>query len=189
VNLPELIQSWGYGAVLAGSLLEGETLLLLGGFAAHRGYLSLPLVIGVAAIGGFFGDQVYFLLGRRYGERLLARFPRLRPRAARVRALIERHHLPMILAVRFLYGLRTVGPMAIGMTAVPWLRFLLLNLLGAVLWAASVTLAGYAFGQAFELILGDIRRFEEVLVAALALAGVLVWGWRRRAEKAARASR
>jgi len=184
VNLPELIQNWGYGAVFAGALLEGETLLLLGGFAAYRGYLSLPLVIGVAAVGGFFGDQAYFLLGRRYGERLLARFPRMRSQAARVGALIERHDLPIILAVRFLYGLRIVGPMAIGMTAVPWLRFLVFNLLGAVLWAVAVTLAGYVFGRAFELILGDIRRFEGVLIAALALAGVVLWGWRRRKARA-----
>jgi len=184
MNLPELLQAWGYWAVLGGSLIEGETLLLLGGFAAHRGYLSLPLVIGVAALGGFLGDQFYFFLGRRYGARLLARFPRMRPRAARVRALLERYHMPAIIAVRFLYGLRTVGPMAIGMTSVPWLRFLALNFIGAVLWAIAIVLAGYAFGQAFELILGDIRKFEEIIIAAFVLCGIAVWWWRRRREKA-----
>ncbi|MGB7541037.1 MAG: DedA family protein, partial [Burkholderiales bacterium] len=109
MNLADLIQTWGYGAVFAGALLEGETLLLLGGFAAHRGHLSLPLVIGVAVLGSFIGDQFYFQLGRRGGARLLARFPRLAPGAARVHALLERHHLPIILSLRFLYGLRTVG--------------------------------------------------------------------------------
>lgn len=184
MNLPDLIETWGYWAIFGGSLLEGETLLLLGGFAAHRGYLSLPLVIGAAALGGFLGDQVYFLLGRRYGEGLLARFPRMRPRAARMRALLERYHAPVIVGVRFLYGLRTVGPMAIGMTSVPWVRFLALNFLGAVLWALAITLAGYAFGQAFELVLGNLRRYEEILITALALAGIAVWWWRRRRERA-----
>jgi membrane protein DedA with SNARE-associated domain len=189
MNLPELIQTWGYGAVFAGSLFEGETLLLLGGFAAHRGHLSLPLVIGVGILGSFIGDQFYFQLGRRYGERLLARFPRLAPGAARVHALLERHHLPIILSLRFLYGLRTVGPIAIGMSKMPFARFFFLDLAGAILWATVVALAGYAFGHAFELVLGDLRRYEEILFAVLVVVGAAIWWWRRRTGKAARALR
>ena len=66
MNLPELIESYGYWAVLAGTLLDGESVLLLAGFAAHRGYLQLQDVIGVAIIGSFLGDL------KRYEEILLA---------------------------------------------------------------------------------------------------------------------
>jgi len=59
-----LIDHYGYLAVFVGTILEGDTVLMLAGFAAHRGYLSLPLVLGAAALGGFLGDQFWYWLGR-----------------------------------------------------------------------------------------------------------------------------
>lgn len=53
MDISNLITQYGYGAVAVGCLLEGEMVLLLAGFAAHRGYLSLPMLIGVAAVAGF----------------------------------------------------------------------------------------------------------------------------------------
>jgi membrane protein DedA with SNARE-associated domain len=60
----QLLADHGYLAVLIGSLLEGETILVLAGFAAHQGHLSLPLVLAIAFVGGTFGDQIFFWLGR-----------------------------------------------------------------------------------------------------------------------------
>ena len=77
MDLPALIQQYGYLAVFFGSVLEGETLLVLAGIAAHRGYLSLQWVVAIAAVGAFIGDQTCFLIGRLLGQRVLARWPRL----------------------------------------------------------------------------------------------------------------
>ena len=75
LHLPELIQTYGYSAIFAGTLLDAETVLLIGGFAAHRGYLDLPTVVGVAIAGSFLANQLWFFLGRWHGEKLLERFP------------------------------------------------------------------------------------------------------------------
>ena len=75
MNLPELIENYGYWVVFAGTLLEGESVLLLAGFSAYSGLLELHTVIGVATLGSFLGDQLWFLLGRTQGAKLLARFP------------------------------------------------------------------------------------------------------------------
>ena len=183
MNVPELIQTYGYWAVLGGTLLEGESVLLLAGFAAHRGYLELHTVIGVAVAGSFLGDQLWFYLGRRHGARLLARYPRYAASAARAQALLAKYHLPLILSVRFLYGLRTVLPFTIGMSGIPALRFQLLNFAGAVLWSVTIAAAGYLFGNAVEYILGDLKHYEEILLAAIALGGLAFWWYssRRRA--------
>lgn len=77
MDIAALIQQYGYLAVAVGCLLEGETVLLLAGFAAHRGYLAWPAVLAVAALAGFAGDMIFFLLGRRHGPRMLARWPRI----------------------------------------------------------------------------------------------------------------
>lgn len=60
-----LLADYGYFAVLAGSLLEGETILILAGFAAHQGHLSLSWVMAVAFVGGTLGDQIFYFAGRR----------------------------------------------------------------------------------------------------------------------------
>src|SRR5262245_1845677 len=79
MDLASLLQGYGYSVVVVGTVLEGETILALAGLAAHRGYLALPWVIAAAAAGGFLGDQIYFFVGRFYGPRVLARFPKLAP--------------------------------------------------------------------------------------------------------------
>lgn len=104
-----LIEEHGYLVLLAGSAIEGETFVVLAGFTAHRGYLSLPLVILIAGILNFGWDQFYFWLGRRHGRWARARFPSLEAKIARVLALLERQHVPLIVGVRFLYGLRIAG--------------------------------------------------------------------------------
>jgi len=175
MNLPELIETYGYWVVLGGTLLEGESVLLLAGFAAYRGLLELHTVIGVATLGSFLGDQLWFLLGRTHGAKLLARHPQYAARAARAQELLVKYDTPIILAVRFLYGLRTVLPFTIGMSTIPTLRFQLLNFAGAVLWASSGAAAGYLFGNAVETILGHIRRYEKFTFAFLAIAGLAYW--------------
>ena len=179
MNLPGLIAEYGYGALFVGALLEGETLLILAGFAVHQGYLQLHWVILTALLGGFLGDQFYFWVGRWRGAWVLAHFPWLVPAVARTNALIERYPEVLIVVIRFLYGLRTVGPFAIGMSAVRAWRFVLFNALGAAIWAVAIGGAGYLFGHAMEVWLNNLQRAEKVLLLVLLLGGVIFWGWRR----------
>lgn len=183
MSLESFIRDYGYLAVFVGTFLEGETILLMAGFAAQRGYLSLPEVMAVAFLGSFAGDQLYFHLGRRHGSALLERFPSLRERTEAVRRLLVRFHTPLIPALRFVYGMRVIGPMALGLSAVPSRRFLALNLAGAVLWVALVGGAGYFFGQALELLVRDLERFEAAVFGLMAAAGVMVWIVLRRRGK------
>ncbi len=185
-----LIERYGYFATLAGTLIEGETLLILSGLAAHRGYLSLPIVILVGAVGGAVGDMAFFLLGRHYGRDLLSRFPRFAPAAGRVHAMIERHPASTIVAVRFMYGLRAAGPAIIGTTSIPFARFALLNALGAAFWSACWAGAGYLLGRAAERLLGDVAKIERELFGGallVALLGIVAYHvWRARAARASR---
>ena len=179
MNLPDLVAAYGYWAVLGGTLLEGESILLLAGFAAHRGLLDLPTAIGVAVVGGFIGDQAFFFAGRYYGARILARFPRYGANLERAKALLHKYHLPVILGIRFMYGLRAILPFAIGTTSISTLRFQVLNLAGAVLWAVSVTCVGYLLGRAAEGVLGDLKRYEELAFLVLAVGGLAFWWYSR----------
>lgn len=184
--LDQLIQHYGYLAVVVGTFLEGETILVLAGLAAHLGYLELPWVMAAALTGSFTGDQIYFRLGRRHGPGILARRPAWRPRVDRVLRLLERHQNLLILGCRFTYGLRTITPFALGLSRVRALRFLLLNFVAAAAWSVTVAGAGYLFGSLVEPILGRVRHVEYALLGLVALAGLALWlVARRRARRAA----
>lgn len=187
-GMETLVAVYGYAAVLLGTFLEGETVLVIAGFAAHRGYLALPWVMIWAFTGTFFGDQLYFVLGRRYGAVLLGRHPRWQRRVERVRTLLSRYHVPFILSFRFLYGLRTVSPFAIGLSSVSWSRYFLLDAAGAVLWVVTFATVGYGLGEAAQSLLGDLKHYELGIFVAIAMLGAVVWALqvrRRRREQSA----
>lgn len=179
--LEQLLQDFGYLALFLGTFFEGETILVLAGFLAHREYLSIELVILVAFFGSYSGDQLWYFMGRQQGRKILARKPKWQALSEKALTQIRKHPDLWVLGFRFVYGLRTVMPVAIGMSGYPPLRYLILNGIGAIIWALSLGLAAYHFSAFLEEILGDIKRFELYILGFLAVAGVLLW-LRRRAK-------
>lgn len=175
MDYARLIHEYGYYAVLFGTLLEGETILVMAAIAANQGYMHLPVLMPVAVAGAIIGDQFFYYMGRRHGNMLLTRFPSLSAHAAKVGSLIARHHAPVIVVLRFTYGLRIVGPMMVGMSAVSPLQFTLWNSLGSVLWAALIIGVGYAFGDALQWLMGSIQKLELLVLASLIVLGLLAW--------------
>jgi len=175
MTLESLVDTYGYFAILLGTFLEGETILILGGLAAYQGYLGLPGVILAAFIGSLCGDQLFFFLGRWHSQSILAKRPSWQRRIDRAQKLLERFRTPLILVFRFLYGLRAVAPFVIGMSPVPTIKFVLLNAVGALVWATAVGTGGYLFGNALEALLGNIKHYEHEAFGAIAVIGILVW--------------
>jgi len=181
--LESLIDTYGYLAILVGTFVEGETILVLGGFAAHRGYLHLPWVILAAFIGSLCGDQLFFFLGRWHSQGILAKRPLWKVKVEKAQKLVDRFRTPLILVFRFMYGFRTVAPFVIGMSPVPTAQFVFLNVVGALVWAIAVGAGGYLFGSAMEALLGNLKHYEMRILGVIAAAGILIWAihfYRRR---------
>ncbi|NBF03435.1 DedA family protein [Pseudomonas sp. Fl5BN2] len=183
LDLNALIAAYGYWVIFIGCLLEGETVLILGGMAAHQGTLQWLQVVGWATLGGILGDQLLFWTGRYSGARLLPKLKRHQAAIDRVKGLIERYPSTSVFAVRFLYGMRLVGPMVIGASGLaPW-RFALLNVLGAAVWATLFVSAGYWAGEALQHFLGDLKPYRlPIFLAVVTLVAIaaLVRHWRNR---------
>jgi membrane protein DedA with SNARE-associated domain len=170
IDFRGLVDSYGYLAVLVGAFLEGETILALAGLAAYRGYLDFYTVVAIALVAGFAGDQFFFFLGRYQGARILARFPSLHGRALQIDAMLARWHAPLIVAIRFMYGLRIAGPILLGMGRVSSMKFVVFNFIGAAIWAPLVAGIGYFFGSLIGVVLGDMQQLELWLLAAVIAA-------------------
>lgn len=165
----------GYLAVFVGTLLEGETIVFLAGLAAHHGYLAFPAVVALALSGGFLSDQILFYVGRRYGNRVFARFPGIAAKVPRAQALIRRWDVLAVVLLRFLYGLRTVLPIVIGTCGIaPW-RLVLFDFIGAVLWAFTVAGLGYFAGRAVQHFVARLDLSVVLALMAAALAAGTAW--------------
>jgi membrane protein DedA with SNARE-associated domain len=176
--LEDVVSTYGYAGVVIGTFLEGETILILGAFAANLGYLSLEWVMVSGFLGGIFGDQLYFYLGHFQGRRLLERRPRWKLKTDRVLDLMARHQTMLILGFRFVYGIRIITPLLIGASRIKPLYYLLLDGIGVAVWATLITYLGYLFGSTLEIIIGDIKQYEFIVIGIIAAVGALVWAIR-----------
>ena len=178
IDVNTLISQYGYWALFAGCLAEGETFTLLGGVAAHEGLLRYGWVVLTAMCGGVLGDTALFFAGRYYGESLLQRFSKHQQTVERAKRLIHQRPVLFVVGVRFMYGLRIVGPLIIGASRLSPRRFLLLNLCGAALWAVLFVSLGYFAGGVIAPWLHQWDHHLKHLVWLLLAVG-LVWGARR----------
>lgn len=188
-SLEELIQQYGYWAILVGTFFEGETILVLGGLFAYQGHLNLATVMLVAFTGTLFGDQFFFYMGRRHSDWILNLRPGWAPRMRRVSQLLHRYQNFFMLTFRFYYGLRAVIPFTLGVSMINARRFLLFNFIGAVIWSVTVGFLGYLFGEAIALVLEDVERYKYWGILLVVLASAGVWAFfviRKRLSRKAR---
>jgi len=182
MSLETIISRFGYPALLVGLLLEGETVLLLGAFMAHRGYLSLPVVITMGFLVTFASDQFFFWLGRTKGNQFLENRPAWKPNVEKAKSFLGRNTTVLFIGFRFMYGLRTVMPFVFGLSKFDPKRFALLNSIGAFLWALLFGIAGYAFGQVMEIILVDVGKYEHWIALGMVITGTGLWLYRHFAN-------
>ena len=189
IPFESLVETYGYWAVLIGAFAEGETILVLGGFAAQRGYLVLPGVILSAFIGSLCADQLFFYLGRTHAQWVLDRFPLWKAHIEKAHQRLERFRTPLLLGFRFMYGLRTIIPFLFGMSSVSRRTFIILDVIAAFVWAVVVGTGGYLFGHTLEVIIGDIRHYELIILGAMAIIGLVLWALHRHYSKKRKAAR
>ena len=98
------------------TFIEGETFVIFAGYAAKLEILNLPELIAAACLGSFAGDQFYFFIGRRFGHKLLERFPRWRPGVETALGFLHQYNTWFVLSFRFVYGVRNFSSFAMGMS-------------------------------------------------------------------------
>ena len=182
VDPVELLHDYGYWAILVWTFLEGETVVIIAGILASQGYMNPKLIAICAFCGSCAIDQIMFLLGKYKGRAVLDRFPKLAKRAERAEYLVHKYETPLILSFRFIYGVRNVTAIMLGINRVSHLKFLALNIIGAAVWAVSFTYGGYFLGTLFEELIRDASYALLFILAAAAIAG-FVWHLRQRRRR------
>ena len=166
--LIDIIKDWGYLAVFLGSLVEGESVILVACFMAHLGYLSLIKIMVIAFCGTLFADQALYYVGRYYGPALIQRFHRLHAPANKAFKLLHSWDIWFILSFRFIWGIRTISPIVIGSSGISPQRYTPLNLIAAIIWTLVSCIGGYMVAGVIEEIgLHMIKRYFGFFTAAV----------------------
>ena len=178
-----LLHDYGYWTILVWTFLEGETVVIIAGILAQQGYMDPRLIALCAFCGSCASDQFMFLLGKFKGPAVLSRFPKLARNADKAERLIRKYETPLILGFRFVYGVRNVTPIMLGINRVNHLKFLALNVIGAGVWAISFTWGGFFFGKLFASFMHEASHMAFYLLAAAAVIAGMVWYIRQRRRK------
>ena len=160
-------------------ILPAETVLFTAAVLAARGDLSIWLLIPAAAVGGFCGDNISYMLGRRVGDpvsRKLFRSDQARARLRWAERAIQRHGPVLIVVARFLPGGRSGTTFGAGTLELAWRRFAFADAAAALAWATYATLLGYLGGSAFS---HSLWKPLAISLAVGTLLGLVAEGYRR----------
>lgn len=177
MGLEAFLEQYGYVALFVGTFLEGEAVLILAGLLAYSSYLDLPWVIAVAFLGSYIGHLFYYGLGRWKGKGLLLKIERFERNYFKVQSFMERYGGLSVLVAQFLYGTRLIAAVGFGVMAMRFRKYALLQFLVSLLWAGLIGGLGYLFGETLETLLGDLKRYEGLVIfAVLGIAIIYVAG-------------
>ncbi len=181
-DLVELITTVGYIGVfgiifaetglLGGFFLPGDSLLFTAGFLASQGILNLPVLVIGCFIAAVVGDTVGYWFGNKVGTPLFqredSRFFKRR-HLLKAQALYEQHGGKIIVIARFMPFVRTFAPIVAGIGTMHYGRFLSFNVIGGVLWAIGMPVAGYFLGSAIP----DVDKYMLPIVFGIIVISVL----------------
>ena len=145
MSLINLLQEYGLWAVLLGTFFEGEAILMMAGGLAHQQILPLSGAWVVGALGAYVGHMVYYTLGKYLkGRDVFSLIPRWKPKIDRALPLIRKYPILSIFILQYLYGMRIVGAIAIGLSDMHWWTFIGFELINCLIWAGAILLIGYS---------------------------------------------
>ncbi len=175
-------------SILIGFFFPGETAVILGGVAASRGHINIVILIVVVVACGIGGDSVGYLVGERWGRRLLQiRFLRKRQRLLNaVFDQLNRRGAIAVFVSRFTAFLRAAVPGLAGISSMSYRTFLPANAAGGLVWGTGFCLLGYLLGHAYTKLEHASGIASDILLGVVAAVIIVLSVRRRRREKAER---
>nr|WP_211193742.1 DedA family protein [Pyxidicoccus fallax] len=172
--------------------LPEDISLILGGFLAHKGAASLPVMMVVGFAGILVGDSLIFLAGRRLGAKLgrgsegaggfFARIVTPEKRA-KVEGLFEKHGQKIVCIARFMPGVRAVTYFTAGSVRMSYWSFIFWDGLAALLSAPVFIWLGFHFGGELDMLISKFKEGQFVVMGVLAVAAVGYFVWRRKRQQ------
>ncbi|GBE19640.1 MAG TPA: phosphatase PAP2 family protein [Candidatus Pacearchaeota archaeon] len=190
LNLPlPVLNHWGYWIVLFGAMLEaiplvglfapGMLIVIIGGFFAKIGILEVGDVIFFASIGAIIGDLIGYSIGKKYGYSFLSKYGKYfffkKEHFEKTKKLMNHHTGKALIIGRFNSLTRAFAPFVAGTSNIPFIKFIIYNIIGGISWAISFVMIGYIFGKGYEIAAQYIGKF---IFIAIVLSAIIIYLYR-----------
>jgi len=175
--------TYGYIGLFIYSLGGGFVGIVAAGVLSYLGKMDLTLSIGIAFLGNALGDVLLFWLTRYQKPMMMDTLKKHRRKLALSHILMKKHGDWVIFIQKFIYGLKTIIPIAIALTKYDFKKFALLNIFAAALWALAFGLASFYFGEILSKFASYINDNKWIAPVILILLGSLSWLYLNKATK------
>ena len=168
------LSTYGYILLFLYSIGGGFVGLMSAGVLSFMGKLDLTLSIAVAFIANFLGDMMLFYLARYHKHDVFNYLRQHRRKLALSHLLMKKYGSWVIFIQKFVYGIKTLIPIAIGLSKYNLPRFTILNLSASLIWALVVGIGSYLAGEPILQVVAFIKENKFLIpIIILALLGSL----------------
>ncbi|WP_044415390.1 DedA family protein [Halarcobacter anaerophilus] len=165
--MEEIIKDWGYIALFLYSFGGGFVGLVLAGVLSFTGDLNLFISMAVAGVSNFIGDQFLFYMARtnkKYAKQTMKKYGR---KVALAHLWMRRYGSPVVFVQKYIYGIKTLIPLAMGLTKYSFKKFTIYNAIAAAVWACVVGYASYTMGQVILTYADDYKYYGVATILAI----------------------
>lgn len=178
--MEDFIRDWGYIALFLYSFGGGFVGLIFAGVLSYAGDLNIYISILVAGISNFLGDQFLFFLARKnksYAKSMMGKYGR---KIALTHLMMRKYGSFVVIIQKYIYGVKTLVPLAMGLTKYSAVKFSILNIFATIIWACVV---GYLSFTAGEYLLSLSEDFKYVGLAIVLIVVLTISYIFKRIEK------
>jgi membrane protein DedA with SNARE-associated domain len=167
--MEELIRDWGYIILFLYSFGGGFVALVVAGILSFSGELNIIISILVAGTSNFLGDQFLFTLARKNKHQAKQMMQKHRRKIAISHLLMRKYGTWVIFIQKYIYGIKTLIPLAMGLTKYDYKKFIFFNILATVLWSCIVGLAAYMLGEVIYTYIDEIKSYAPYIIGVIIL--------------------
>jgi len=163
--LEEFIKEWGYLALFLYSFGGGFVGLVVAGVLSFAGDLNIYICMAVAASSNCLGDQFLFTLARNnktYAREMMQKYGR---KVAYAHILMRKYGSPVVFIQKYIYGIKTIIPLAMGLTKYDGRKFLFYNIIASGVWALVIGYVSYMIG---DIVLSAADEYKYIGLGILA---------------------
>lgn len=177
------LATYGYIGLFLYSLGGGFVAIIGAGVLSFLGEMDLTLSILIAFTANTLGDFLLFYMARYQKSMMMDGLRKHRRKLALSHVLMKKYGSWIILFQKFVYGIKTLIPIAIGLTKYDFKRFAVLNVLSAAVWALVFGLGSYYSGSALVKVAGFIGEKPWIAPLILVIFGGALWFYMEKATK------
>jgi len=177
------LETYGYIGLFLYSLGGGFVALIGAGVLSFLGKMDLGLVIAIAFVANALGDVLLFYMARYQKSMMMEGLRKHRRKLALAHVMMKTKGSWIIFIQKFVYGIKTLIPIAIGLTKYDFKKFAILNVISAAIWALIFGLGSYYSGSFLVKLAEIIGEKPWIAPLILIVFGGALWLYMEKATK------